>query len=383
MIVREFQVVGFRNIALAKAEFAPGLNLLHGANGQGKTNLLEALHMLVTGRSFRTVDEKETLPWAREPGGRTLVRARVETRLGEDRFMLGYDGAGKRIAVNGEPVRRLGDLVGRLNAVLFTPHDLNLVRGGPGGRRRFLDLALSQVSRTYFHHLQCYDQALRQRNALLKQAARRPSARTEMEAWNPALAEHGGALHAARADAVARLDGLARVAYANIAGEGAEALSLAYRPHPQAVRGVEPSASEVSDTAADASGRIAAALVASAADDLRHGATQAGPHRDDMAFLLDNRDARAFASQGQQRSCVLALKMAELRFMTDTVGESPVLMLDDLMSELDQRRRAALLAALGPVSQVFVTATDRGAVTDLARPTASFAVRGGELAADG
>lgn len=374
MIVRELQIINFRNLRFVRAEFDQGLNVIHGANAQGKTNVLEALYLLVTGRSFRTTDEREMIPWMRDEYQATLIRSAIEKRTGEERFLLTFNQAEKRIFVNGEPIRRLGELIGRINAVLFTPNDLQLVRGSPGGRRRFLDVELSQISRSYLHHLQRYDLALRQRNALLKQHQRRPELRSELEAWDPQLVEHGAELIVARSQAVASLSAHAAQAYERIAGPH-ERFALAYRPAP-----AWPESAEI--TLDQAHERFTRVLRQSTDDDIRRGATSHGPHRDDFDFLLDGRDAKAFASQGQQRSCVLALKLAEMKFMEEATNEVPLLLLDDLMSELDEARSRAFLERLDPRVQTFITTTEKALVLSFVQARKVFLVEDGELIAE-
>jgi DNA replication and repair protein RecF len=368
MIVRELQVINFRNLRFVRSTFGPGINLIYGANAQGKTNLLEALSLLVTGRSFRTTVERELIPWVRDGYEATLIRARVEKHGGEDRFLMSFNQGEKHVFVNGTPLARLGELLGRLNAVIFTPPDLGLVSGAPAGRRRFLDIALCQVSRSYLVNLQHYDLALRQANALLKQHQRRPSLRAELSAWHDKLAAHGGALLQARASMITELSGLAGLTYSAIAGAG-ESLRLEYVPSPARVLTAPESAVVV----------LREALERGTEDDIRRGSISSGPHRDDFRFVVAGRDARDYGSQGQQRSCVLALKLAELRLMSARTGDSPLLLLDDLMSELDESRQRALLASLDPSVQTFITATERGLVAPLVECSGIYLMEDGAL----
>jgi DNA replication and repair protein RecF len=370
MNIDELQVINFRNLHLVRAQFPPGLNLIYGANAQGKTNLLEAVYLLVTGRSFRTTAEREMIPWIRDNYEATVVRARVAKRSGEERFLVTFNQREKNVIVNGEPILRLGELIGRINAVLFTPADLELVRGAPATRRRFMDIELSQVSRPYLHHLQRYDLALRQRNALLKQHQHRPKLREELRIWDEQLVAHGAQLSVARMEMLLRLSTAAQQSY-NIIAASAEELKLLYRPSPAGVN--------ESGDASELSARLAETLCNSMDEDIRRGATSIGPHRDDFDFLLSGHNARDFGSQGQQRSCVLALKLAELEYMESVTREPPLLLLDDLMSELDEHRRGALLGNLKPGIQTFITTTEKEPVIALATPAATFQMQEGEL----
>lgn len=370
MIIHDIQVINFRNLVAVRAEFKAGLNLLYGRNAQGKTNLLEAVYMLVTGRSFRTTSERELIPWAKDAYEATVVRARVEKRTGEERCLLTFNQNEKHVFVNGESIHKLGDLIGRINAVLFTPEDLQLVRGSPGLRRRFMDIELSQVSRLYLQHLQRYDLALRQRNAILRQHQHRPGLARELAVYDEALIAHGTEMICYRQQMLAELSDLAEECYRQIS-EGSEPLRLQYRPSPSKKADVQ------NGTAQDL---YRAALAASIAEDIRRGTTSVGPHRDDFDFVLGGHSARDYGSQGQQRSCVLALKLAELEYMKRVTGEAPLLLLDDLMSELDAPRRKALLAGLSPGIQTFLTTTEKEPVLELVSPQRIFQVEDGQVA---
>jgi DNA replication and repair protein RecF len=351
MQINELTVRDFRNLHHIEQTFDSGLNVIMGRNAQGKTNLLEAMYMLVTGRSFRTRNERELVPWDRADYVATIVRADVSTRTGRDRYLLSFNRTQKFISVNDVPIGRLGELVGRLNAVLFTPADLELVQGAPQQRRRFLDLCLSQTSRTTLQALQRYDQALRQRNMLLKVHAQRRNVAQELAPYAEELATMGALVMARRAAALAELSEAAAVFYEQIAGRN-EQMELRYRPSVTAATANEVELREA----------IREALARSLGEDLGRGTTGMGPHRDDFVFYLGGKDARDFASQGQQRTCVLALKLAELAMLAKTRGEPPVLFLDDLMSELDAERRERLLECLPREAQTFLTTTDFEAV---------------------
>jgi DNA replication and repair protein RecF len=367
MRIRELQIINFRNIRFLRGEFAPGLNLVYGSNAQGKTNILEAIYLLVTGRSFRTTMDREMIPWIRDGYEATVIRACVDKKSYDERFLLTFSQSEKHVFLNGNPLSRLGELVGRINAVLFTPSDLQLVSGSPGLRRRFLDIEISQVSRPYLHHLQRYDLALRQRNALLKQHQKRPSLKNELVAWDHQLAEHGSELFRARSEMIEKLSRSSAGLYSRISGQR-EVLRLRYDHSPRQI-----------EAGANPFEGLLSALRNAQDDDIRRGATSVGPHRDDFAFLIDDREARDFGSQGQQRSCVLAVKLAELHIMQQATGEMPLLMLDDLMSELDDSRKRALLEILDPATQVFITATEESLVAPLRMPDAVFQMEDGEL----
>ena len=251
---------------------------------------------------------------------------------------------------NGMRLTRVADMMGLFHAVIFAPEDLGLVKEGPSARRRFLDLLLSQVRPAYFNDLQTYSRLLGQRNALLKRIRdTRADARedAELSVWDDAMALSGARLIHARMEVATRVAAIATREHARISSD-AESLLVRYRT----VSGIREG-----DGLRDIAVRFRDRLQQTAADDAEKGMTVAGPHRDDLELGLDGEGLRPFASQGQQRSAVLALKLAELQVLEEETGEAPVLLLDDVMSELDARRRNALVEGMG-AAQVFVTCTD-------------------------
>lgn len=369
MLIKSLMVRNFRNLHDLETHFSGGLNVIYGRNGQGKTNLLEAIYLLVTGRSFRTTNESELIPWNVSDYPGTLVRALVQKSAGEEQLVYFFDGKNKRVLVDGKPIARLAHLVGRLNAVLFTPSDLLLVRGAPGLRRRFLDIAIGQTNRLYMDSLQEYQQVLRNRNALLKQITLRGGAvkrgedegggvssgwMTQLDVYDQQLAAAGAVIMKARQMSLEEISRAAAEDYYKIALQDEEGLELSYQPDVPL---------EMEHGEADISRNFLQMLKGSRGDDLRRLATLRGPHRDDFEFRIKKRPARQFASQGQQRSAVLALKSAEMQYLFHHTGERPLLMLDDVISELDTDRKAAFLETLGPEVQTFITTTDPDTVT--------------------
>ncbi len=364
MRVRRLRLTGFRNYERAELVPARGVTVLHGANAQGKTNLIEAVHLCCLGRSHRTPRDAELIRWGESAA---LVRLEVERADGTHDISVRIGTEDKRkkaIKINNSPVQRIGELMGHVNAVLFSPEDLRLIKDGPDGRRRFLDMEISQLSPAYFYALQRYFQALNQRNELLRKLADERSSRAlsdTLDAWDALLVEHGGQVIERRQAYLADLMEVARETHAALSG-GAEALTLAYTGRardPDELRNM---------------------LRAARAEDLRRLTTSVGPHRDDFKIVITGRDARAFASQGQQRTAALSLKLAEIDVMRRTTSESPVLLLDDVMSELDVDRRKMLLSRMGDV-QTLITCTH---LSDLggAAYDAAYRVEGGELAAE-
>jgi len=326
----------FRAYEHVELHLDPGVNIFIGPNASGKTSILEALGLLATGRSFRGASDIELV---RGGCSAYLVRARLDGRLGsrivEMRYAAPAGGVpGRRtVSLNGDQVPHAGDFLGLVPLVSFSPDDLALVKGGPAVRRRFLDSFLGQTSPAYREALTRYYRTLAQRNALLADMGSRRlaggAAARLLEPWDETLVAEAGTVQEAREEACGILGPSAAAAFAEIDGGSLEVL---YRP---AV--FNPGRRE---------------------DELRRGVTLTGPHRDEVVLVADGRDSRRFASQGQQRSIVLALKLASVKRLEETLGESPVLLLDDVMSELDPGRRASLLPLLWR-GQAFVTTTDR------------------------
>lgn len=344
MHLATLELRAFRNYDALTIAFSPGLNVLYGDNAQGKTNLLEAIHFLATGRSHRT---SRDLDMVKEGEEELLARASVVRRTGTIDLELRLGAATrKQLKINGIAEKKIAKLVGSLAVVLFSPDDLQLLKGPPAGRRRFLDLELSQISPTYLHHLMAYNRLLQQRNSLLKQPALDQGL---LAVYDQQLVETGAQLVVRRAEAVRRLSPIAS-RYHRMLSEGREDLVLEYQ-----------SQGLGEDGAADLESvrrRLERELARVRGEELRRQVTLVGPHRDDVGFWIAGRDARLYASQGQQRTAVLALKLAELDFMTAEIGEAPLLLLDDVASELDPHRRHYLLSAVREGVQSFITCTD-------------------------
>jgi DNA replication and repair protein RecF len=355
--LNHLSLTNFRNYSRLELSLPARLSLFQGSNAQGKTNLLESIHLLATARSPRAAAERELINWLALQSALPYARLAAEISDGQrtDRLELvlelnGNGGAGpiirKQVRINGVAKRSL-DLIGRLRVVLFLPEDVSLVAGSPGERRRYLDIALCQIDPVYCRSLTDYNKALQQRNALLKRLRDEGGDAGQLAFWDDQLAAHGGQVLVRRGQAVEALDAIARQRHRELSG-GAEWLKLTYLPSP-----VLPSA-----TPHEAAELFAARLKTTRSRDIAAGASLSGPHRDDLTFLAEERDLRAYGSRGQQRTAALALKLAEVQLMRDVTGESPLLLLDDVMSELDEVRRHALRDALEGVDQALVTTTD-------------------------
>jgi DNA replication and repair protein RecF len=313
------------------------VNVFIGPNGQGKTNLLESVAMLALSSSPRAHREVELVGPA-APGSRIDAMTESGGSPHEISIVLTVDGDRARRAIEVDGVRRRAlDLPGRFRVTLFWPDDLGLVKGGPDLRRRFLNHMLVQVEPGYARALAGLRRVLEQRNSLLKRIAAGEGGEDMLDAWDHELVAVASAIAAARSRAVAEIAPDAASCHSRIAA--GERLEIAYEGPPE---------------------NLAESVHNSRGEDLRRGTTGVGPHRDDVAIVLDGQDARSYASQGQQRTAVVSLKLAEAALIERRTGERPVLLLDDVLSELDGERRTALLAAVGGGGQVIVTSVEAG-----------------------
>lgn len=320
-----------------------GVTVLCGNNAQGKTALLEAVYLCCTGRSHRTARDKELIKWGRDE---SKISLKVQRRDGERDIDIELSQLRRKvISVDSKPIERSGDLMGHVTGVLFSPEDLRIVKDGPNERRRFLDMLLSQIRPAYYFNLQRYLRALNQRGALLREAAANPALIATIPEWNDQLARYGAKIMELRREFLVKLGNYASGIHASLTS-GKEKLAVGYQP----------------SLGGDATGEnlyndLLEALQARAQSDLRRGVTSVGPHRDDITLNIDSADARVYASQGQQRCCALSLKLSEIEVIREAAGEAPILLLDDVMSELDPTRRRMLLEAFEGV-QTIVTCTD-------------------------
>jgi DNA replication and repair protein RecF len=348
VLVRRLRVRDFRTYASADVAFGARLTVVHGRNGAGKTNLLEALYFGCTGRSCRTSDERQLVRFGQSA---TRVEVEVEGRDGMHDLSVGFQpGEPKRIRVDGVAVEALAGHPSRPLVSVFLPDRLELIKGPPSLRRAHLDQLVAALWPGRAANRRAYSQALAQRNALLGRVRAGAVGREALRTWDLELARHGIALRDDRAQAVGAVaDGVAVIAgELGLAGP----VELCYRPRTRA---------------ADAAG-LAAELAERAGSDLERGFTTHGPHRDDLALLRDRRDLRIYGSQGEQRLGLLALLLAERGVLEAERGAPPLMLLDDVMSELDADRRGRLIERLRAGGQAVITTTDLAHVPDAEEP---------------
>jgi DNA replication and repair protein RecF len=345
----------FRNYARLDVDFAPGFHVLLGDNAQGKTNILEAIYLMATLRSFRGVGGAQMI----RHGAKGYFVGGNVVGQGNHEIKIYWAARERKLALDGQPVKRLADYFGVLRTVVFCTEDLLLVKGPARIRRRFLDLLLAQTQPGYLAVLQRYMSAVRNRNALLKQ---RPPDEALLESFSAELVKLGNELIRARRELVPKFSPLARLAYRRIAND-AEELRMEYQPSVKADFAVE--------------------LAQSRARERTFRTTLVGPHRDDLQLLQNEKSAAQYGSEGQKRTLAIALKMAQAEFLAGIHGSPPILLIDDVMGELDVKRRGGFLPLLEPArkstGQVFMTCTEENWPRELGRDLQRWRVTRGTL----
>lgn len=356
MLLRRLVLSAFRNYGHLDQAFHTSRVVFHGANAQGKSNLMEAIAILAWGHSPRTDQDRDVIQWGQ---ARASIRGELMTRHGSHVVEAVLTAAGRRaLKVDGQPQRRLADFVGHLNVVYFSAEDLGLVKGGPSARRRWLDRLLAQWSPRYLYDLQQYQKVLQQRNASLKQLQVAGGDLEQLEVWDLQVVALGEAIMQTRERLVAQVDEWANLHHQALSG-GCENLELAYRPNCQDLEGE---------------------LKRQRRRDVERATTGCGPHRDDLLLSINGKDSRHFSSQGQQRTLVLALKLAELGLLIREKEDPPLLLLDDVLAELDPLRQGHLLQAVGHQVQTFLTTTHLDPHSPWREGAALFEVHEGKLA---
>lgn len=341
MYFTEITLENFRNYTKETVLFHPKVNIITGQNAQGKTNLIEALSLMSIGKSFRTGKDSEMIRFQEEHCRvkATFIKNERENKI---EFVIAKDG--KAIKIDGCKAQRNSDLLEGAYIVVFSPEDLKIVKDEPEKRRRFIDRELCQLRPVYYKALGKYKKILQQRNALLRQES---FDEENLTVWDRALAEYGSSIVRDRSSFIKTLDGISRELHTKITS-GKERLELQYEPNFSLDENEELSAMRE---------RFFQALVSDHRQDKQKRATTTGPHKDDIKILVNDIDIRHYGSQGQQRTAALAMKLAEIRLIKEEKGEDPILLLDDVLSELDEERRWFLLDSLSDV-QLFLTTTE-------------------------
>ena len=352
MILTELHLHHFRNYQDLTVHFNPGVNVLIGHNAQGKTNMLEAIYVLSLTKSHRTSNDHELINWQEKS---VLISGTVEKSIGKIPLELQFSSKGKKAKVNHLEQARLSQYVGQLNAILFAPEDLSLVKGSPALRRHFMDREFSQMSSKYLYNAGQYRTLLRQKNKYLKQLKyKQQTDRVLLGVLSDQLAAFGAEVIIARQHFLKHLEGWAADLHQEIS-LNKESLRLEY---------VNQLKVNDDTTVEEAYQALFKLYQDNEQREIEQGTTIYGPHRDDIRFLVNNKNVQAFGSQGQQRTTALSVKLAEIDLMKEQTGEYPLLLLDDVLSELDTIRQTHLLTAIQNKVQTFLTTTS---LSDVAR----------------
>ncbi len=329
MKIISLELENFRNYKQAVVNFSDGLNVLYGQNASGKTNMLESVYLCSIFHSPRTTKDKEMILMGEN---KARVKIVIESKFRKHVINLQIDEQGKKkVAVDNIPINRAGELLGVLGVVFFSPDEMKLVKEAPQERRRFLDVGISQQQKSYFLALQRYNKTLKQKNNLLKEYKFNPNIDDMLDVWDSVLAKEGAILIKKRMEYINVLNDAAGRFHYELSGEK-EKLVLSYESGAK------------TDCASEAlQNNLYNAIVASRQKDKELGFCTVGPHRDDIKIEINGKDSRKFASQGQQRTIALAMKLGEVVIYKNEIGEPPVLLLDDVLSELDQSRQSLLL----------------------------------------
>ena len=334
MIIESIELKNYRNYEELHMELNEGTNILYGDNAQGKTNILEAVYVCCTSKSHKNAKDRDIIRFDQDESHIKMqirtndVPYRIDMHLKKNKP--------KGIAINGMPIRRASELFGIANVVCFSPEDLNIIKNGPSERRRFIDMELCQLNKLYVRSLVQYNKVLVQRNKLLKELAFRPDYGETLDVWDMQLVNYGKEVMEYRGDFVCRLNEMIHGIHARLSGQK-EDLKICYEP----------------DTAA---AQFEEALKRSRTQDMKQKTTLCGPHRDDISFFVNGIEIRKFGSQGQQRTAALSLKLSELELVKQLIHDRPILLLDDVLSELDAGRQNHLLNAINDI-QTIITCT--------------------------
>jgi len=405
MHITHLSLTNFRNYGRLELDLPQNATLLHGQNAQGKTNLLEAIYYLATTRSPHADQDSQLLNWDAaqldEPVVVGRLVANIATKEGNRQIEMRLIQERKNGSRNGQAFRREGlvnrrkvrlmDLLGHLRVILFVPQDVEIITGSPARRRRYLDITLCQIDPLYCRALSDYNKVLEQRNALLRQLAEGGGNRELLSIFDEKLVHLGSQIFTKRASFLTVMARETQRIYYEELTSGKETVRLSYLPRLQIESpGRSGDVSElvnqgkwIEANPEAVAGRFADTMTSAYAADVGRGNTNVGPHRDDWRFWVNGRSLSSYGSRGQQRSAILALKMAEIIWMTKMTGESPILLLDEVVAELDEQRRALLLHYVQQSTQAILTATDPGMfTTDFMRNSTTMHVSNGRIEID-
>ncbi len=334
MIIESIELDSFRNYERELFEFDSETNVIYGDNGQGKTNILEAIYLCSTTRSHKGSKDRQMINFGKDEAHLRMIikkndiRHRIDIHLKKNKT--------KGVALDGIPARKIGDILGISNVVFFSPEDLSIIQDGPEARRRFIDMEICQLDKLYLYNLTNYKNVLKKRNDLLKQIGDIPELLDTLDVWNAQFLEYGSYIIKARQEFIEKVNGHIKEIYEKLTG-GRETIDVKYEPN------VTTESFEMN-------------LLMSEKKDLFTKTSNVGPHRDDVSFISNKNDLRVYGSRGQQRTGALSLKLTEISILEEKTGEKPILLLDDVLSELDRNRQNYLLESIKGV-QTIITCT--------------------------
>lgn len=334
MYIKTLSLKDYRNYTQAVINFTNGINILFGKNAQGKTNVIEAIYLCATSKSHRTNNDKELIKLDKDETHIKLTVNKHEIDENIDIHIRKNNRKG--IAVNKIPIKKLNELLGIINVIIFSPEDLGLIKNGPRERRRFINIELCQLDNIYYYNLQQYQKILKQRNNLLKNLKKIDKIDETIGIWDEQLVRYGTELIHRRDEFIKNLNAIIRKIHFDISGS-TENLEIIYEKNVNHIEFKEKLENNIRK-------------------DIKFGSTSVGPHRDDMMFLVNGIDIRKYGSQGQQRTAALSLKLSEIRLVMDKIDDTPILLLDDVLSELDHTRQKYLIHSLADI-QTIITCT--------------------------
>lgn len=338
MYIKKVKLENFRNYDNLEVEFKKDFNLIYGNNAQGKTNILEAIYLSAIGKSFQTNKDSEMIKIGKE---KAKVEIEYETKDREGKITVEIADK-KTFFINGIKQKKISDIIGKINIVLFYPDNIDIIKGGPAERRRFLDIMISQLKPNYIHILNKYLKTLDQRNAYLKQIKFDNKSKDMLEIWDESLSGLSYQIYTYRSEYIQKIKEKIKVIHNKITncGQQDEKIEISFISSGKSQKDFYEN------------------LLRNRENDIRKGYTSTGSHRDDFDIYINDKKVNVYGSQGQQRTSVLSLKLTELNIIQDEIGEPPILLLDDFMSELDENRRNNLTNAIEN-NQVFITCTDK------------------------
>ena len=359
MFIKSIKLINFRNYETLNIEFNSKFNVIHGENAQGKTNILEAIFLCASGRSHRTSKDYDLIRYGNEE---YYIKVLVDKEGNAANIEVCYERDGKKkVRINEIPIHKIGNLMGNLNAVVFSPEDLRIIKEGPSERRRFIDITISQLKPTYFYDLQQYSKILFQRNMLLKEIRKRKQLIDTLDIWNKNLVKTGSQIIKVRSEFVKKLNTNAEENHYKLTN-GSERLNIKYVPSISI--SCSPEIEEIEK-------EFLKSIENNISSELIKCTTLTGPQRDDCDIMLNEMNIKYFGSQGQQRTAILSMKLSEIDIMREDTGEYPVLLLDDVMSELDNKRQEYLYENIANM-QVFITCTDNSFFDEKAGQESKF-----------